>query len=128
MTTRTITDPADWRAGDTATIEYEGHAATGEVWENGPGSLLVGTTTIRFPDGRTPATVTTTVTREVPDLPTETGSVIFVTEVRGVREDIPVVAALDTDGDWVTARRFGGHQWHNPEHITDWAPAKVVPA
>jgi len=131
MTTRTITRPEDWRVGDTATIDCNGHTATGEAWEC-EGALLVGSSTIRWSDGGMPAGLTITVTREVRDLPTEPGSVILVSEVRdssvNQRFDKPCVATLDNDGLWcVTPTTPSGDRWFSDDEIIDWQPAKEVP-
>lgn len=59
-------------------------------------------------------------------LPTEPGSAIIATEVRGgVGEWVMV---RDDEGDWCSAERIRGHHWHRPEHITTWTEAVVVPA
>jgi len=68
MTTITITDIADLRAGDVATCSYEVHEFTGEVWEGEHGTLLVGGTLVRYVDGLPNIRITLiSATREVPD-------------------------------------------------------------
>lgn len=66
-------------------------------------------------------------TREVPDappLPTEPGSVIVNATVRGVEGQTVI---LDPEGDWFTTECVEGHYYHDPEHITAWEPARIVP-
>lgn len=58
-------------------------------------------------------------------LPTEPGSVITATEVRGVKGEWQMI--LRDDGDWLSAKSIGGYYWHYPEDITDWTEARVVP-
>ena len=66
-----------------------------------------------------------TVQPEKPDLPTEPGSVIIATELRGVEGRWQMM--LDDDGDWSSGERVSGHRWHRPNHITAWTKARVVP-
>ena len=47
MTTITITDIADLRAGDIATCSYKGHEFTGEVWAGEYGGLFAGGIPVR---------------------------------------------------------------------------------
>ncbi len=63
---------------------------------------------------------------EKPALPTEPGSVIIATEVRGETGRWP--AFLEPDGTWATSERVGGRVWHRPERITAWTRARVAPA
>ena len=122
-----IKDCDDLRVGDIATFTYQGHEFTGPLWTEGDRSLYVGAALVRYDHGYPYDFVR--ATREVPDLPTEPGAVILVSECRGERADVPVLAVLATDGDWRTfGRMFGGYGWHVAAHITAWTPAKVVPA
>lgn len=125
-----IKDRDDLRVGDTATFTYRGHEFTGPLWSSGPGHLGLGITSLRAGGGSWYAAFDfVRATREMPPLPTEPGSVIYVTECRGERADEPVIAVRAGDGEWVTpAEFFAGCLWHRPDHFTEWAPAKVVPA
>lgn len=67
-----------------------------------------------------------TVQPEKPALPTEPGSVIIATEVRGVTGKWRMI--LDDQGEWVSPEAIGGWRWHRPKHITAWTEARVVPA
>lgn len=40
------------KAGDVVEVDYEGHTATGKLWEACPGSLLMGMVIIRWSDGK----------------------------------------------------------------------------
>ena len=63
---------------------------------------------------------------EKPALPTDPESVIIATEVRGVKGEWRLF--LDQDGEWYSAERVEGHHWyHQPEHITAWTEAVVLP-
>ena len=66
-----------------------------------------------------------TVQPEKPDLPTEPGSVIIATELRGVEGRWQMM--LDDDGDWSSGERVSGHRWHRPNHITACTKARIVP-
>ena len=126
-----IKDREDLRVGDIATFAYDGHELTGPLWTEGGGSLYIGAALFRFSDGRwfDPYEFVR-ATREVPDLPTEMGAVILVSECRGERADKPVVAWWDdVETDWITpTHRFGGMTTHDSPDITEWTPAKVIPA
>src|SRR5690606_3686021 len=66
-------------------------------------------------------------TREVPDLPelpTEPGSVIVNATIRGVEGQ---TAILYPEGDWFTTECVEGYYHHDPEHITAWEPGRIVP-
>lgn len=84
-----ITNREDLRVGDVATFAYMGHEFTGPVWERKHGTLFVGSEAIRYehwPTGRVRWSEPfdfVRATRETPALPTEPGSVIYVTEARG---------------------------------------------
>ena len=62
---------------------------------------------------------------EKPALPTEPGSVIIATEVRGVRGEWRML--LDDDGEWSGPEPIGGWGHHNPDRITAWIEAVVLP-
>lgn len=62
---------------------------------------------------------------EKPALPTEPGSVIIATEVRGVTGEWR--AFLEPDGTWATSELIDCYVWHRPNHITAWTEAVVLP-
>ena len=57
-------------------------------------------------------------------LPTEVGSVIHVSERRGIECD--TLAVLDRDGHWYTPITVASCSFHNPSDITAWEPRNVV--
>lgn len=59
-------------------------------------------------------------------LPTEPGSVIIATEVRGVTGKWRML--LDDDGEWSGPESIGGWGHHCPDRITAWIEAVVLPA
>ena len=121
-----ITNRDDLRVGDIATFAFDGHEFTGRVWAGGGGALYVGASLVRDSGGPYEFV---SGTREAPPLPTEPGSVILVSECRGERVDVPVLAVCDGDGKWRTfGHMFDGCMWHRPEHIGAWTPARVVAA
>ena len=124
-----INDCETLRAGDTATFAYRGHEFTGVVWDE-KGQLFIGRTRVYDPHGGWSHGLDFVhAAREVPDLPTEPGAVILVTECRGERLRKPIAAILGNEGDWVTpARPVGRSGCLLPEHIAEWTLAKVVPA
>lgn len=65
-----------------------------------------------------------------PALPTEPGSVVLATMVRGVRLTEPVLLHREAFNSpiWSSALPIDGRSAHRPENITDWTPAVVVPA
>lgn len=128
MTSITITDISDLRAGDVATLSYKGYKFTGEVWRDGAGGLRVGNSIIRYPSG-TPGDSCTLVsaTREVPDLPTKLGSVIANVDARdGYHYDWAMLAGpANVAGlSWVvsSADRYG---WMRPDEIISWDACTV---
>ena len=66
-----------------------------------------------------------TVQPEPKPLPTEPGSVIIATEVRGKKGRWTV--HLGGFGSWGITEEIGGYSWHDPVHITAWTEARVVP-
>ena len=66
------------------------------------------------------------VETEKPTLPTEPGSVIIATEVRGVTGKWRMF--LGPGGHWFSAGPIGACYHHSPNHITAWTEAVVVPA
>ena len=59
-----------------------------------------------------------------PKLPTEVGSVIHVSECRGVICD--TLAMSDYDSRWYTPVTVDGRSLHDPSDITAWEPRNVV--
>lgn len=59
-------------------------------------------------------------------LPTEPGSIIIATEVRGVRAEWRMM--LDRDGEWFSPEMICGEWHHQPEDITKWTKARVLPS
>ena len=128
MTTITITEVSNLRAGDTATLTYHGHQFTGEVWANDDGALFIGPAVVSYFDS-TPAVGVTLVsaTREVPDLPTKVGSVIAnVVTMDGAEYDwAMLVDATDFSGvSWVVASA-DGYGRARPDQIVSWTPCTV---
>ena len=66
------------------------------------------------------------VQAEPKPLPTEPGSVIIATEVRGVKGEWRMF--LYEAEVWVSPVRIDGNWWHEPERITAWTEAVVLPA
>ena len=66
-----------------------------------------------------------TVEPEKPALPTEPGSAIIATEVRGVKGSWAMM--LDRDGDWCAGEVIDGVEYHRPKNITKWTKARIVP-
>lgn len=69
-------------------------------------------------------TVAWRVVPDAPPLPTEPGSVIVKATIRGVGGQ---TAILDPEGDWFTTTCVEDYWYHDPEHITAWEPARIVP-
>ena len=127
MVTKSIDRVEDVREGDLVTITRNGTtvvATPHRVHAQGnytrldipalPCSLVVGDGSWTF----------VSATREVPDLPTEPGSVIVNATIRGVEGQ---TAILDPDGDWYTTACVADYWYHVPEDITAWEPARIVP-
>ena len=66
----------------------------------------------------------TLLDRPKPPLPTEAGSVIHVSECRGIECD--TLAVLDRDGHWYTPTAVAYYSFHSPSDITAWEPRNVV--
>ena len=66
----------------------------------------------------------TLLDRPTPPLPTEAGSVIHVSECRGLKCD--TLAMLDDNGDWYTPTAVSGYAFHSPRYITEWEPRNVM--
>jgi hypothetical protein len=103
----------DARPGDIAVLwsshwpdefEYEIALHDSELWAAGH--------LVRFADGKQGHRVYR-IYREVPDLPTEPGSVIRAT-VRGVPDTVVV---LDDNGYWYSSVPTARNYWHDVEHI-----------
>ena len=126
MTTITITNLADLRAGDIATLSYEGHEFSGEVWAGAGGELFLGITIVHYNVGDPlPYLTLISATREVPDLPTEPGSVIanVVTE-SAERYDLAMLVGPTNYECWMVVNDKG-YMWLLPEWIVSWDPCTV---
>ena len=121
MATITITDIADLRAGDVATCSYKDHKFTGEVWAGAHGELFLGPVVVRHYNGDpSPYLTRISATREVPDLPTELGSVIAnVVRKNGLRYDWAMLADDSRPRGWV-ATYDGGYVWIASDEIVSW--------
>lgn len=102
----------DARPGDIAVLKYPTWPSEveAEVYERYEGLHAAGYTVFH---GGYPGPAVKRVYREVPDLPTEPGSVIRAT-IRGVPD---TVATLSKYGGWRTSTPIKSHCWHQPEHI-----------
>lgn len=85
-------------------------------WYTPKGRLLAASETVA---------VITLLDRPKPELPTELGSVIIATEVRGVKGRWELYRYIDDV--WLSARTIERRDSHFPEHITEWELAKIVP-
>ena len=128
MTTITITEVADLRAGDIATFRYDGHEFTGEVRKDDFGTLWVGPVVVRHYNGDPSRSCPlVSATREVPDLPTQLGSVIANVVTRdGAEYDWAMLADPGDDAgvSWVVAFS-DGYDWVRPDQIISWTPCTV---
>ena len=128
MTTITITDINQLRAGDVATLSYEGHEFTGEVRKDDFGTLWVGPVVVRHYNGDPSSSCTlVSATREVPDLPTQLGSVIANVVTRdGAEYDWAMLADPGDDAgvSWVVASS-DGYDWVRHARIISWTPCTV---
>ena len=126
--TITITDIADLRVGDIATLSYKGYKFSGEVWRDDAGGLRVGNSIIRYPSGSPGDSLTlVSATREVPDLPTKLGSVIanVVTRDGGHYDWAMLADPMDVAGlSWVVSCP-GEYDWVHPDQIISWTPCTV---
>ena len=130
MTTITITDINQLRAGDVATCSYRGHEFTGEVWAaSDDGSVLfAGAACVRVNDGRpSPYVTLISATRDVPDLPTEPGSVIANVVTRyGLHYDWATLARMANRSGlmWIVSSA-NWYRWASPDEIISWDPCTV---
>jgi hypothetical protein len=63
-----------------------------------------------------------------PKLPTEPGSVIIATKVRGVKGRWSMMLTPFIVGDhspWISESRIDDEMWHGPADIQEWVPAEV---
>ena len=128
MTTITITDIADLRVGDIATLRYKGHEFTGEVWAGAHGELFLGLTIVHYSVGYpSPSLTLISATREVPDLPTQLGSVIAnVVLVGGYYYDWAMLTdPKDDSGQSWIACTADVYAWVRADLITSWTPCTV---
>lgn len=132
MSTVEITRVEDVLEGDHVTITRNGTTVIGTVRNVAPGgythldiatlpcTLIVGDGYWTF----------VRATREVPDLPTEPGSVITKATIRGVPGQTAIrLGDINWVGarTWVTTTRVEDYWFHAPEDITAWEPGRIVP-
>ena len=125
MTDETTTIPGtEARVGDTVSRVLDGVTITGMVASTADDGYLI---TAEGGYIGHAADTYTLLHRPTPAPPTEPGSVILASEVRGVTFDPPVALRCDGDG-WarLDEESIGGRYWHGPEHITAWVEAKIV--
>lgn len=130
MSTVKIARIEDIRLGDHVTLVWNGDATatvSGTVRSEGSVRyLVVADRPFLLGDGPQDWHVAV-ATREVPDappLPTEPGSVIVNATIRG---EAGHTAFLDDGGAWRSLRLASGYYFHDPEHVTAWEPARIVP-
>ena len=134
MTEKTIT-PEDVRVGDHIRIEWMVddilRAETGTVAEidkNGglmsKGEWFIGPSFIKARIRNGEQITLTLLDRPKLKLPTGVGSVIHVSECRGVKCD--TLAMFDYDRYLHTPVPVAGHSFHVPSDITAWEPRNVV--
>ena len=102
--------------GTVAKIDTDGDLST-QAWFIGPACIQK-----RVNDGE--KITITLLERPKPPLPTEVGSVIHVSECRGVECD--ALALLDDDGWWYTPIKVARDSFHISSDITEWEPRNVV--
>ena len=131
--------PEDVRVGDRIRIEWMAddilRAETGTVAEidmdgdfRSQAGWLIGTAYIKERINRGEQITITLLDRPKPKLPTEVGSVIHVSECRGVECDTLAMLCEEFCEDklWRTARWVGGYRYHESRHITACEPRNVV--
>ena len=127
--------PEDVRIGDRIRIEWMVedilHAKTGTVAKiDGSGDFqtksewVIGPLYIKARIRKGEQIAITLLSRPTPPLPTEVGSVIHVSECRGVECD--TLAMLGYDRWWYTPVPVTGYSFHDPSDITAWEPSNVV--
>jgi hypothetical protein len=107
MSTVTITNPADWQAGDHATITFEdGAVLTGLLRDTPWAGLCLGRLTVRGADCTDITNLPVVVTREVPVLV----------------EPLGLGAVVEVDGSrWVRAGTVGCPWWRADDStLTTW--------
>ena len=70
----------------------------------------------------------TLIDRPKPQLPIEVGSVIVNATIRGVPGQVATLMETYGGQFWRSSITLAGVYAHDPEHITEWTPGKVVPA
>lgn len=113
------------RAGDYVVGSYKGHWFEGELWgRSADAVLLVGAMFVIDEVGACMGIEVESITRDIPDLPTEPGVVFFAT-VRGV-ENVQLMVTTAPGGEpYLSTQRVGGWWWHAPE-VVDAESARVV--
>ena len=133
MTEQMIT-PEDVRVGDRIRVEWMVgdilYAATGTVSEiDMDGGIisqevwLIGPAYIKEHIRNGKQITITLLSRPTPPLPTEVGSVIHVSECRGVECD--TLAMLGYDRWWYTPVPVTGYSFHATVDITAWEPCNL---
>jgi len=102
------------QAGDYFKGSFHEHYFEGVIWSAG-GCLLVGDTPIIESGVLRPAIHVESITRELPDLPTEPGTVFYAT-VRGVENVQLVLLSVNTRFPYRSVTPVESH-WHASEQI-----------
>ena len=105
------------QTGTVAKIHTDGDFQTKSEWVIGPAYIKE-----RIRKGE--QITITLLDRPKPKLPTEVGSVIHVSECRGVECD--TLAMSDYGSRWYTPVTVDGRSLHDPSDITAWEPRNVV--
>jgi len=134
MSTVEITRVEDVRAGDVVTMtDKHGGTYTGPTRHSETLGAVFGPLgwAVNHPLWTDhPAWTFVRATREVPDLPTEPGSVIVNATIRGVEGQTAIrLGDINWVGTrtWVTTTRVEDYWYHAPEDITAWEPGRIVP-
>ena len=127
--------PEDIHVGDSIRVEwmvddilYSQTGTVAEIDKNGDfqtkSELVIGPAYIKERIRKGEQITITLLDRHKPKLPTEVGSVIHVSEYRGVKCD--TLAILNHYGTWYTPTPVERHSFHNHSDITEWEPRNVV--
>ena len=127
--------PEDIHVGDRIRVEwmvedilYSQTGTVAEIDKNGDfqtkSELVIGPAYIKERIRKGEQITITLLDRPKPKLPTKVGSVIHVSECRGVKCD--TLAMSDYYSRWYTPVTVDGHSLHDPSDITAWEPRNVV--
>ena len=134
--TEQMIKPEDVRVGDRIRIEWmRGDLLTAETgtvaiidtegYRMSPSRWFIGPSFIKERVNKGERITITLLSRPKPKLPTKVGSVIHVSEWRGIKCD--TLAILDCDMVWYTPiPQLDESQYHSPRDITVWEPRDVV--